>query len=106
MYFNNLFEAPAVYLIILTFDLENRNKGNTFRVRVKKLKCPTYVVPKQCGTLYTAVAFVYSGPLRDYYTVRLLTYIPFGAGATKRKSFSTALRRMGYGGMYKFRSHK
>lgn len=97
MFFLNLFEAPAVYLIILTFDLENRNKGNTFRVRVKKLKCPIYVVPKQCGTVYTAVAFVYSGLLQYYHTVRLLVYIPFGAGATKRKKFSTALRRMGNG---------
>ena len=95
-----------MYVIILTFDLENRNKGNTFRVRVKKLKCPIYIVPKQKGTVYTAVAFVYSGLLQDYHTVSLLLYIRFGAEATKRKMFSTALRRMGYGGMYKFRSHK
>ena len=45
--FENLFEAPVLYPIILTFNLENRNKVNTFRVRVKKLKCPIYIVPKQ-----------------------------------------------------------
>ena len=77
-----------MYVIILTFDLENRNKGNTFRVRVKKLKCPIYIVPKQCGTVYTAVAFVYSGLLQYYHTVRLLTYMTFGAGATKGKGLA------------------
>jgi len=65
--------------------LENRNKGNTFKVRVYKLKYLIYIVPKQYGTVYTAVAFVYGKLLQYYQTVRLLLYIPFGAGAAKRK---------------------
>jgi len=84
-----------VYLIILTFDLENRNKGNTFRVRVKKLKCPIYIVPKQGGTVYTMVAFVYSGLLPYYHTVRSLPYMPFGARATKRKKVQHRIKADG-----------
>ena len=83
--FINLFEAPALYLIILTFDLENRNKGNTFKVRVKKLKCPINMVPKQCGTVYTAVAFVYNGPLQYYHTVSLLLLYTFWCRSNKKE---------------------
>lgn len=57
--FINLFEAPALYQIILTFDLENTNKGNTFKVRVYKLKCPNYIVPKVIRyIIYSADIFV------------------------------------------------
>jgi len=37
------------------------------------------------GTVYTAVAFMYGKLLQYYQTVRLLLYMPFGAGAAKRK---------------------